>query len=547
MASANHVVVCGSAPYSRRTKSAEVIRLDLNGNDANIDLEIIDISKRLSTDVPELVTDTIEIATYVYCADQMITRGGQGVDDIGANWRRTLVFHIPVRCPSVWSSKDVTEKLQRILEFLSDDSYDFHFSQLKAAPQLQQYLEFEEDNSAFQSVEEVVLFSGGLDSLGGAVREVVTDRRRTALVSHRSTPKIYARQKLLLSKLKNLCRDNPPLHVPVWVHKREMESREYTQRSRSFLYAALAFAVARIFRLDRIRFYENGVVSLNLPISEQAVGSRATRTTHPRTLRGFADLFSCLCEKDFQVENPFIWKTKTEIVDLAGDAGCGALIGESTSCMHTHAQTTQHPHCGRPSQCVWRRFAVLASRYASDDPGGLYAVDLLTGARLPQEDLTLVESFIRVATELGCLNEYQLLERFGELSRVLRPLAPLSSDQVGDNIVILFKRHAKELASVLDAGLGMYASGIREGTLPKSCAIVLAVSETYRGISEPRIGTPLPTHSPAENGRNKPLLKPEEARAATVQTLINELNVLKPQRLRTKPNMTAFAASILTF
>ena len=125
---------------------------------------------------------------------------------------------------------------------------------------------------------------------------------------------------------------------------------------------------------------------------------------------------------------------------------------------------------------------------------------------------------------------------------MLRPLAPLSSDQVGDNIVILFKRHAKELASVLDAGLGMYASGIREGTLPKSCAIVLAVSETYRGISEPRIGTPLPTHSPAENGRNKPLLKPEEARAATVQALINELNVLKPQRLRTKPNMTAFAA-----
>ena len=42
---------------------------------------------------------------------------------------------------------------------------------------------------------------------------------------------------------------------------------------------------------DLLRFYENGVVSMNLPMSAQVVGTRATRTTHPRVLAGFEQLF----------------------------------------------------------------------------------------------------------------------------------------------------------------------------------------------------------------------------------------------------------------
>jgi hypothetical protein len=95
------------------------------------------------------------------------------------------------------------------------------------------------------------------------------------------------------------------LHRPVWAHRQGLAGREYTQRTRSFLFASLAFAVARVLKLDRIRFYENGVLSLNLPISEQAVGARATRTTYPKVLKGFAQLFGLLLERDFVVENPF--------------------------------------------------------------------------------------------------------------------------------------------------------------------------------------------------------------------------------------------------
>ena len=118
-------------------------------------------------------------------------------------------------------------------------------------------------------------------------------------------------------------------------------------------------------------------------------------------LDGFANLFSLLVEETFTVENPFLWLTKTEVVNLIGDAGCGELIGQSVSCTHTREQTTEKPHCGRCSQCISRKFATLASRFSSCDPGNLYHLDLLTDPRTPEKDRTLVESFIRKADAKG--------------------------------------------------------------------------------------------------------------------------------------------------
>jgi hypothetical protein len=63
---------------------------------------------------------------------------------------------------------------------------------------------------------------------------------------------------------------------------------------------------ARLFGLDRIAFFENGVVSLNLPPVAQVVDARATRTTHPQAMAGFRAIFSELLKKQFDVINPFM-------------------------------------------------------------------------------------------------------------------------------------------------------------------------------------------------------------------------------------------------
>jgi hypothetical protein len=137
----------------------------------------------------------------------------------------------------VWSSAPVLAALRDTLGFLSDDEYDFHFSKHKNPAPMQSYLELQPGAEGAKELDEVLLFSGGLDSLGGAVIESVRDKRRVALVSHRANPKINSEQKLLVDDIRKLCQEKP-FHIPVWVQKGEALDREYTQRSRSFLYAS---------------------------------------------------------------------------------------------------------------------------------------------------------------------------------------------------------------------------------------------------------------------------------------------------------------------
>jgi hypothetical protein len=69
---------------------------------------------------------------------------------------------------------------------------------------------------------------------------------------------------------------------------------ESSQRSRSFFFVALGAVVARIIGTNRIRLYENGIVSGNLPIAENVIGARATRSTHPSVIAGVNQLLASL-------------------------------------------------------------------------------------------------------------------------------------------------------------------------------------------------------------------------------------------------------------
>ena len=125
------------------------------------------------------------------------------------------------------------------------------------------------------------------------------------------------------------------------------------QRSRSFLYMALGSTVAQMVGLSRVRFYENGIVSFNLPPSPQVIGARATRTTHPRVIDGFGGIISTLAGKQFVVENPFLWKTKTDIVRTIAEAGC-AEMNQVHHQLHTHIGNDQTAHTLRNVFAVYR-------------------------------------------------------------------------------------------------------------------------------------------------------------------------------------------------
>jgi hypothetical protein len=475
------VILCGGLRATGKAQDKTTVPLSLWGNDSNVTLKVGDISQRMVADIAPVLIDLLEIATYVYCADQATTRGGGSSREYGAKWRRQFQFHIPVREPDLWSSKSVRSALCDTLGFLSDDEYEFTFKKLVKPPPANQYLDFGGDVATSFQADEVILFSGGLDSLGGAIQEAITDNRSIALVSHRSSPKIDSRQRALIGDLEKHCTSKQPFHVPIWINKEKALGKEYTQRTRSFLYASLGVVVARIFDLWRIRFYENGVVSINLPISPQVVGGRATRTTHPQVLNGFSAIFSAILQKPFAVENPFRWKTKAEVVKSIREAGCGELIKHTVSCTHVWEMTKLKTHCGTCSQCIDRRFGTLAAGCPdSEDPEDMYEVDLLRGERPPGDSRTMLESYVAMAKRLRGMSDTAFFSEFGELHRVTRHIDGMSTDDAATHILALYKRHAAEVGDVITKGIQDHAQGISDGKVPSSSLLILALPDVYK-------------------------------------------------------------------
>ena len=476
--SESRLVLCGGAGPRRSKTADKAVKLDLHSEKkANVNLKVHDISQRMSAGLPDVLVDLLEVATYVFCADQATTRGT--AFDTGEKWHRSFKFFIPVRQPDLWSSDPIRTALVDVLSFLSDDDYEFSFSELKKRPSEQLYFEsFVADFAA----DEVALFSGGLDSLAGALQATLGDKRRVALVSHRSSTKKEPAVEQLVTDLRTRCGADRLVHVPVWITKDEHLGREYTQRSRSFLYAALGTTVASMLGRDGFSFYENGVTSLNLPVSPQLVGSRATRTTHPKAIEGFTTFLSALLKKPFAVRSPFIWRTKTDIVKMIADLGCRDLIRHSRSCTRTFEATKLWPHCGTCSQCVDRRFAVLAAGLADEDPVEAYKVDLLTGERDVGEQRTVVEQFVQRATKMSGASEEKFYTDFSEASRVLRHVG-LPVQDAANKVREMHDRHAKDVLSVIDGGIAAHATELRTGKLKNSCLIVLAATGPYAGAT----------------------------------------------------------------
>ena len=127
------------------------LQLSLDGRAQNITLKLEDISKRLVANVPDLLIDLAEIATYIYCADQATSRGGEMQAGMGSDWRRKFRFVIPVRRADHWSHPKVLGPLRDAVSFLSEDDYEFEFETATNPTELANYLELSEDSGRIQS------------------------------------------------------------------------------------------------------------------------------------------------------------------------------------------------------------------------------------------------------------------------------------------------------------------------------------------------------------------------------------------------------------
>jgi 7-cyano-7-deazaguanine synthase in queuosine biosynthesis len=473
---ADRHVFCGAV--SGRRGRPDDLRIDVNapkGSPSRVNLAIEDLSGPLADNLPNALADLLEIAAYVYCADQFTSRGTTQMTDMGARWRRNFHFKVPVRELEIWKTPAIQDSLNDMLGFLSDDEFTFDFVQGSNSVPLQSYFNFSDPEAQVISPDEVILFSGGLDSLAGAVDSLLARQNRVALVSHRPSKMIASKQTSLVAALRERTGRNALFHVPVSINKGKEEATEFTQRTRSFLFATLGLIVARMFDRDELSFYENGIVSLNLPVAEHVIGARATRTTHPRFLADCSRLFSLLLGRNFTVKNPYLWKTKADIVRVLADNKCQNLIADSFSCARVREATKENRHCGVCSQCVDRRFGILAAGLEAYEGADKYVVDLFTGAHRHGDSLTMVESYVVRARKLATMSEQAFAATYGQSFRAL-PYLSGSPDQNLKNIWELHRRHGHEVVSVIDTELGKHATLARTLSLPATSLLAMIVS-----------------------------------------------------------------------
>lgn len=424
----------------------ERLSFEVDGTQKSVSLKISGFSRRLITSLPDRALDLLEIAALVYGVDAAVPRGGRTDRHMGRDWHRGFRVEMPVRNPEFWSNPEVRVALESLLMRLSGDRFFFEFVQGHHEANETRWFDFGPE--AGWSPDRVLMFSGGLDSLAGALEEIIDHRNRVALVSHFSSTKIAKVQRDLCRAITDDFGKDFLRHFPVNIQLASGTNREGTHRTRSFLFAVLGLVTAVAFGRDRVSFHENGVISLNLPPVANVLGSRATRTTHPQVLHQLSGLFTDVCEKAMRVDNPLFWHTKTEVLENIDRLGMARLVALTSSCADTHNRTRQHPHCGRCSQCIDRRFAVLAAGMAADDPEDAYAVGLLTGLRKHVVDREMALSYVRNASAFEIITAEDLQIRFPAVLSAVEHLGE-RSEMALKRTTDLLNRHGASVAGVM--------------------------------------------------------------------------------------------------
>jgi hypothetical protein len=450
------------------------IDLTLNGGRPGFLLRTEAIAAAAVRDLDPIALDLLDIAATVFFADGAVPRGGDVRGNMGRAWYRNLRLTIPVRCPAVWQRAEVQDALAAAIGFLTDDRIEFHFPTSSGATHGSGFLALDPSGATFRA-DEVILFSGGLDSFAGALETLSTGRGNVLLVSHRSAPKVHDRQKTLAGYLIERF-PGRIRHVVVEATRVGGEAIEPTQRSRSFLFAAIGTAVAQTFGATRLKFFENGIVSHNLPISPQVTGTMATRTTHPKSLALLSKMISLVLPDAPQISNDYEWLTKTEVVERIRRYGGERMIGGAVSCTRVRGQTLLHTHCGECSQCHDRRFAILAAGLDAFDPDESYATDVLLGANDQPDARTMAVEWTRHALLINNLTELNFVKQFGtEISRLLEGYSGNPQEEIFSRIFDLHRRQAKIVLAVLTQAIQRHASELAAGRLSATSLLVLHV------------------------------------------------------------------------
>jgi large-conductance mechanosensitive channel len=309
-------------------------------------------------DVPNDVSiDFLFISTIIYCIDKLIPRS-HSID----NWTRQLQTEIPVADSNLWN--DIRDTLNKAISFLTGDLWNISFRELECSlkrPKSDRYRLFIEEAQP----ETVSLFSGGLDSLIGAIDLLESRPQATIKFVGHYDPSVggpMSDQNNLMNELRSHYR-NRGKFVQIRVGQTPSGDKKASFRSRSILFIGLGIYVASAAGENiELLMPENGNIALNVPLTPSRRGSCSTRTAHPFFLETINQVLEGVGITN-RVRNPFEFKTKGECVEQCRNGSLlERVLTDSVSCAKPHHRRTwirrSARQCGRCMPCIYRRAAL---------------------------------------------------------------------------------------------------------------------------------------------------------------------------------------------
>jgi 7-cyano-7-deazaguanine synthase in queuosine biosynthesis len=445
--------------------------------------------------------------------------------------------------------KETKEEYRADKIFKPDETVNLKFNTVREIGNYpeQPYLKFPNSPPPFPGADSICLFSGGLDSLAGALYCYLTEKSQPILVSHRSIQIIDSRQKHLVGLLNERMQQWKFPHLSLWVNRKGNPAIENTQRSRSFLYLSIATASAYQLNINKIYLCENGIISFNIPKSGQNIGTMVSKSTHPRFVAQFQKLVRYVFSRQFIVTNPFILKTKAEVAKILSGTSFEDLIQASVSCASTRKHTKLYPHCGICSQCVDRRFSIISSGFEHYDKD-TYEKDIFKDALKEGEETTLSESYLRTAIEIEKMDDIAFFSKYPEIMDAIPHFEKMSDDEIGKQIYSLFQRHSEEVLSVIKQKANKYHDDYIRGKLPPTCLISMVAQlhhlQEPLGVYAQKIGGIIKTSIKIAFQRIKPKEErdiqenAEAALSAAKERLNRESPMLCYSLVQTKPDFS---------
>ena len=298
--------------------------------------------------------DLFYVSLMVFYADRKILRRTQP-----DAWTRDITMYMPVLCLDKWNAN--SQLLESMLYFLTGDHWHFQFRERA----LNKYEELRRDiinkSKNKLAATEFCMLSGGLDSFIGATDLLASGHEPIFVGNYNGGKGVSVYQKKVIDLLSTHFSYDKDRFYQFYAAPRR--GKEDTTRSRSLMFFSHAILLASGMG-NPVTLYvpENGVISLNIPLTVHRSGSLSTRTTHPLFM-GMLRLLLSKMGLPISIVNPYQFKTKGEMVrDCLASQFLKDNVKWTMSCSHPdlgrYAGDPQPSHCGCCLPCTIRRAAI---------------------------------------------------------------------------------------------------------------------------------------------------------------------------------------------